>query len=127
MIELSVLGWAGFILIPLFCEVVVMILIFRIPWRWAIQAILLASVVNWCVSLLGLHGLWLFADKFVGFIYFLVGTPFFAFRNIKSDTENRIIRDVLKSIGWAITTGVISWIATLDYLSFLNSHYTLWR
>jgi hypothetical protein len=116
MIELSVLGWAGFILIPLFCEVVVMILIFRIPWRWAIQAILLASVVNWCVSLLGLHGLWLFADKFVGFIYFLVGTP-----------ENRIIRDVLKSIGWAITTGVISWIATLDYLSFLNSHYTLWR
>jgi hypothetical protein len=135
MVELSVLGWAGFILIPLSCEAAVMILIFRIPWRWAIEAILLASVVNWCVCLLGLHGLWLFADKFVGLIYFVVGTPlkalvvsgFFAFQNIKSHTKNRITRDVLRSIGWAITTGVISWFATLYYLSFLDSHYTLWR
>lgn len=135
MIELSVLGWAGFILIPLSCEAAGMILKFRIPWRWAIQAILLASVVNWFLCLLGLHGLWLFADKFVGFIYFVVGTPlkalvvsgFFAFQNIKSDTKNRITRYVLRSIGWAITTGVISWVATLYYLSFLDSHYTLWR
>ena len=112
-----------------------MILIFRIPWRKALQAILLASVVNWCVCLLLLHGLWLFVNKFVGFIYFVVSTPlkalvvsgFFAFQNIKSDAEDRITRNVLRSIGWAITTGVIGWFATLYYLSFLGSHYTLWR
>jgi hypothetical protein len=134
MAELSVLAWIGFLLIPLACDAVVLMRIFRFPWRWAAQALLITSVVNWGVTLLLLGGLWMFSDKFVGFVYFTVGTPLKAvmisalmvIQRDRSGTTGRVVAGLARCSGWALLSGIMGWFSTLPYLGLLE-HLNLIR
>ncbi len=135
MAELSPLGWAGFLLIPLACDAVLLILIFRFPWRWAAQALLITSVVDWGVTLLLFGGLWMFSDKFLGFVYFTVGTPLKAVmisvlmvvQRGRSGTAGRIVAGLARCSGWALLSGVLGWFSTLMYFGLLDHLNLVWR
>lgn len=135
MAELSVLAWAGFLLIPLACDAVVLILIFRFPWRWAAPALVITSVVDWGVTLLLLGGLWMFSDKFLGFVYFTVRTPLKAVmisvlmvvQRDRSGTAGRIVAGLARCSGWALLSGVMGWFSTLMYFGLLDHLNLVWR
>lgn len=135
MAELSALAWVGFLLIPLTCDAGVLILAFRFPRQWAAQALLITSAVNWGVTLLLLGGLWMFADKFVGFVYFTVGTPLKAViisvlmvvQRDRSGTAGRIVAGLARCSGWALLSGLLGWFSTLPYLGLLDDLELLGR
>ena len=134
MAELSLLGWAGFILIPLVCEAFVLILIFRFPWRWSILAITIASVVNWFVGFVGFGGLGFFADKFAGLLYLMYGIPlkviivsvFLLYQIVKSGSAGPIALGLFRCIAGSIISIVLGWALMVTFLGFLDSHNLIW-
>ncbi len=47
MAELSILGWTGFLLLPIACEALILRLVFRYPLRWMLGTLAIANVLNW--------------------------------------------------------------------------------
>jgi len=128
MAKLPGLAWVGFLLIPIACEAVVLIFIFRFPRRWSVQALLIANFVTWIVTLLLLRGLWMFADKFVALVYFTIGTPLKAIivslliyvQRDQSGTVGNIKRGLSRCVAWALLSIILGWLLTLEYLNILD-------
>ncbi len=132
MAELSILGWTGFILLPIACETLILRFIFRYPLRWLIGTLAIANVLNWLLCFVVYPGLHFFAHKLYGLLYltyglllkFIIILPLLLYQ---VDRKKKPLKEVVRCI---LGTGVsifIGWMVMAQFIYILALTNLIWR